>query len=309
MSHLEKSRTQREARRDHADRDHAARYSEAVGRFLGVAGHRSEEPARPTFAAATPAAVTAVTAVGVVLAAVDDSPAGYTTADHAALEAELRGWGLLLVHVQRTGGVRTPARDDGARLLDRLTERVQAYSPTVAVTSRLLVGWAAPLLLAEARDAGLVVVGHRHGAAGAMFGVSVGDRVAAAHTGVVLVVRVPGRPAGPGFSPRPIVVGADRDDSPAVRFARREAELRGTDLVILRAGTTPRAERVETAGRIRVYRRFVVEEPGPALIAASTEAAALVVGRHGPGRTPAGPIGSVTRSVVQHAQGPVFLVG
>ncbi|MFD0524390.1 universal stress protein [Paractinoplanes durhamensis] len=129
------------------------------------------------------------------------------------------------------------------------------------------------------------------------------------HTGVVLVVRVPGWPAGPGFGTRPVVVGVDRDDSPAIGFARREALLRGSDLVVLHADTTPRAARVETVGGVRIHRRFVAEDPAVALVEASNEAAALVIGRHGPGGIPAGLLGSVSRSVVQRAHCPVFLVG
>jgi nucleotide-binding universal stress UspA family protein len=41
----------------------------------------------------------------------------------------------------------------------------------------------------------------------------------------------------------------------------------------------------------------------------STRAAALVVGRRGPGSMPAALLGSVSRAVVQHAHCPVFLVG
>jgi len=67
-------------------------------------------------------------------------------------------------------------------------------------------------------------------------------------------------------------------------------------------------ERVEIFGGVRMHRRFVADDPAAALIEASAEAAALVVGRHGPGGVPAGLLGSVSRAVVQHAHCPVFLV-
>src|SRR5690242_9108763 len=54
---------------------------------------------------------------------------------------------------------------------------------------------------------------------------------------------------------------------------------------------------------------FVADDPAPALIEASSRAAALVVGRHGPGGIPSGPPGSVSRSAVQRAHCPVFLFG
>jgi nucleotide-binding universal stress UspA family protein len=241
-----------------------------------------------------------------VLVGVDDSPISYTAVDHAAIEAELRGWDLRMLHVR---GARQSAQDAGAGLLERLTERVRACAPSVAVTSRILTGSAASRLLVEGRHAGLVVVGHRHGTASSVFGASVGERVAVDHDGVVMVVRVPGWPPGPGFAARPIVVGVDGDDSAAVGFGHGEAKLRGSELVLLHAGRTPRVERVDDLGGVRMRRRFVAGEPADALIDASTRAAALVVGRHGPGGPPAGLLGSVSRAVVQHAHCPVFLVG
>ncbi|MFC7277710.1 universal stress protein [Paractinoplanes rhizophilus] len=306
MSDLDKLRTERESHQAHAVRGSGTRYSEAVDRYLGVAAYRSHEPARPV-ATAVPRGALART--GLVLVGVDDTAASYTALDHAAIEAELRGWDLRMMHVQRAGGLRSPPREAGARLLERLTERVHACSPSVTVTSRLTAGSAAPLLLVEAKKANLVVVGHRHGAAGSVFGVSVSDRIAAGHNGVVMVVRIPGWPPGPGFGARPIVVGVDGEDSPAVGFAHAEAKLRGSDLVLLHAGRAPRSERADTVGGVRMQRRFVADDPVTALIEASSRAAALVLGRHGPGGIPSGLLGSVSRSVVQHAHCPVFLVG
>ena len=121
-------------------------------------------------------------------------------------------------------------------------------------------------------------------------------------------MRIPGWPPGPGFAARPIVVGVDGDDSPAVAFGHGEAKLRGSELVLLHAGRTPRVERVDDLGGVRMHRRFVADEPADALIDASTRAAALVVGRRGPGGLPAGLLGSVSRTVVQHAYCPVLLV-
>lgn len=300
MTDIEKLRTESEALHVFAERGHTTRYGAAVNRYLGMVGYRPDE--RPATPAPQPKEI--ATHTGVVVVGVDDSAVSYTAVDHAAIEAELRGWDLRILHVQRPRG----DRDAGASLLDRLTERVHACSPTVPVTSRLVVGSAAALLLVEGRKADLVVVGHRHGTAGAVLGVTVGDRVAADHTGVVLVVRIPGWPPGPGFGSRPIVVGVDRDDSPAVGFAHREARVRGGDLVLLHAGKAVRSGSVDTVGGVRMYRRFVTGDPATALIEASNEAAALVVGRHGPAGVPAGILGSVSRSVVKHANCPVFLV-
>jgi nucleotide-binding universal stress UspA family protein len=126
---------------------------------------------------------------GFVLAAADGSPAGCAAVDHAAAEAALRGWELRIAHVQRAPGPRIAGRDAGATLLDGLVARVHARYRRLVVNGTLLVGPPARLLLAEARDAALVVVGHRHDGGGTRFGVSVGDRVAAQHRGPALVVR------------------------------------------------------------------------------------------------------------------------
>ncbi|MBM2616301.1 universal stress protein [Actinoplanes sp. LDG1-06] len=302
MSDLDKLRTEQEARRPHTSGAGGTRYSDMVDRYLSMASYSPERTAGP---AAKPVA----SRTGLVIAGVDDSPASYIAVDHAAIEAQLRGWDLRLVHAQRPTGLRASGREAGARLMERMIERVHACAPAVAVTSRLVTGSPAPLLLVAARDAGLVVVGHRHGTPGAVFGISVGDRVAADHTGAVLVVRVPGWPPGPGVAARPVVAGVDGDDSETVGFAHREARLRGSDLVLLHACRTPRPDRVEASDGVRMRWRYVAEDPAQALVEASSGAAALVIGRRGPGGLPAGPLGSVSRSVVQHAHCPVFLVG
>jgi len=303
MSDLERLRTERDSRQAHAARADTTRYSGAINRYLGALGYRPDEPDAPAPGRVPPGVVAKT---GLVLVGVDDSPISYTALDHAAIEAELRGWDLRMLHVR---GTRQSAQDAGARLLERLTDRVRACAPSVAVTSRIVTGSAASRLLVEGRHAGLVVVGHRHGTASSVFGVSVGDRVAVDHNGAVMVVRIPGWPPGPGFADRPIVVGVDGDESPAVGFGHGEAKLRGSELVLLQAGRTPRVERVDTFGGVRMRRRFVAGDPGDALIDASARAAALVVGRRSPGGMPAGLLGSVSRAVVQHAHCPVFLVG
>jgi nucleotide-binding universal stress UspA family protein len=278
---------------------HDTRFAEAINRYLGVAGY---EPADST------SAIGQSTKTGLVVVGVDDSPAARIATDHAAIEAQLHGWDLRILHVQRPGGFRRPDPDLGAALLDRLTDRVRTRAPSVAVTSRLVVGSPAALLLAEARTAGLVVVGNRHTRTRAVFGISISDRVAAHHQGAVLVVRIPDWPPEAGFGRKPIVVGVDGEDNPAVAFARDEALVRGCDLVLLFAGRTPRPATVNTTGGVRTHRRFVYDDPATALTKASGEAAALVVGRHGTSRATHGILGPVGRAVVQHAHCPIFLV-
>ncbi|GIF01757.1 universal stress protein [Paractinoplanes rishiriensis] len=279
------------------------RFGEAVNRYLGAVGHRPEQPV------AMPARAGEV--IGVVLVGADESPASYSAVDHAAIEAELRGWDLRILHVQRSGGRQQTTRETGARLLERLAARVHACSPSVAVTRRLAVGSPAHLLLAEGRNATLVVVGHRHGGAGTAFGLSVGDRVAAQHPGPVLVVRVPGWPPGPGFGERPIVLAAERADlnTPSAVFALAEARVRRCDLVVLRAHPDGAAVgRTDTVEGVRVHYRTVPADPVTALIDVSNRAAAIVLGRRGAAGSPVALLGSVSRAALQRAYCPVFLV-
>lgn len=298
MTELDRYRGQREAL--HAT---ASRYGEAVNRYLGATGYQPGDVA--AHAAARPPAPHKT---GLVVVGADDTPTSYVAVDHAAIEAEVRGWDLRIVHVLRPSG-RRAGHDSGSRLLERLTDRVHAYSPSVAVTSRLIAGSAPAVLLADAEAADLVVVGHRHSAAASTFGISVGDRVAAGHRGTVLVVRVPGWPLGPGFALRPIVAGVDHAPSAATSFATEEARARGCDLVMLHAGSVAeRTDRFELAGGVRVHHRNVPGDPASALITASATAAALVVGRSGLIGVP-GSLGAVSRALVQHAHCPVFLVG
>lgn len=313
MSDLDRYRVERESRHRGTDLGHSTRYSAAIDRYLGVEGYRSGEVGPHPAESPAVVAVVAATA-GTVLVGVDESHVSCTAVDHAAIGAELRGWDLRMVHAQHSGGSRSAARDAGSRLLERLADRVHACSPTVAVTSSLVIGSASSLLLAAARDADLVVVGHRHGAAGSAFGLSVGDRVAAQHPGTVPGPgsRVPGWPPGPGFGERPVVVGVEHlgTVTPATRFALEEARVRGCDLVILHAQPyAASAGRAEMIGGVRVHHRTVDADPAPAPLDFSNRAAAVVIGRRSLGAIPVTMLGSVGRAMVRHAYCPVFLVG
>ncbi|MEV0900473.1 universal stress protein [Actinoplanes sp. NPDC049802] len=238
------------------------------------------------------------TGPGAVLAGVDETPISCIAVDHAAIEAELRGWPLRLVNVRGTG-----SDGAGAHLLQRLTDRVHASAPSTPVTSRIVLGEdPARGLLAEAVGAGLVVVGHRHGITSTTLGRSVADRIGRMHSGPVLVVRMPGWPAGPEYGTRPIVVAAD--DTPparaAVDFALGEAQARGCDVTLLHiSGGSELAYRRDVQAGVSVHHRVVEGDPVLALVEASGTAAAVVVTRTGP----------AAYVLPQRALCPVFLVG
>ncbi|HET6532344.1 MAG TPA: universal stress protein [Actinoplanes sp.] len=307
MNTVDSWRAGQETRQHTREALHPTRYSEAVTRYLSAAAYLDvPRPAHRRGRAAQPPLKT----TGLVVVGVDDSPDSYVALDHAAIEAELRGWDLLLLHVQH-GGIGHQARDRGARLLESMTERVHTHSRTVAVNSRLLIGAPAVQLLRGAAKADLLVVGRRHGVTGAALRLTIGDRVAAQHNGPVLVVRVPGWPPGLEFPHRPMIAAVD--DSPtshaAVEFALAEARFRGSDLILLHAAgdaTVPR-DRVDTVAGVTVHHRLDGTDPVAAVVEASDRAAAVVVGRRG--RITDTLLGSVSRSVLQHAHCPVFLVG
>ncbi|GAA0504809.1 universal stress protein [Paractinoplanes deccanensis] len=282
----------------------ATRFGEAINRYLGAVGYPDPYAPAPRPAAhAAPAAPS----TGLIVAGADETPAGFVAVDHAAVEAELRGWALRIVNVRRPG-----AGDAGARLLDRLSERVRTGSPAVAVTTRLVIGPdPARALLAEAGEAGLVVVGHRHGATATTFGRSVADRVARQHAGPVLLVRMP---AGSAWPARPLIVGVD--GSPPARasleFALAEARVRGCEVVVLHVvgDGSDLARRLDTRSPVPVHHKIIQGDPLAELIEASGRAAAVVIGRHHHGvLLPGTALSAAAHLLPQRALCPVFMVG
>ncbi|GIF45365.1 universal stress protein [Actinoplanes xinjiangensis] len=307
MTNIDRTTAETEARRHTADLRRPTRFGDAINRYLGAVGYPDPHTAVPVIAGYpdTPALPDA----GVVVVGVDDDPISHIAVDHAAIEAELHGWALRLVHVRRSG------KDEaGERLLHRLTDRVHASAPSTPVTSRLVLGSdPAQQLLTEAADAGLLVVGHRHGATATAFGRSVADRVGRQHSGPVLVVRMPGWPVGPEWGTRPIVVAAD-DSAPsraAVEYAFAEAKVRGCDVTMLHlAGDgTNIAHSLDSRSAVPVHHKIISGDPVTALIEASDKAAAVVIARHGHGAVPGRLLTAASHVLPHRAHCPVFQVG
>ena len=112
---------------------------------------------------------------------------------------------------------------------------------------------------------------------------------------------------------RPLVVGVDGSPASvqAVDFAITEAGVRGCEVILLEAAgeAATAAEHSEFRDGVLVHRRVVAGDPVARLIDVSQSAAAVVVGRRGPGGFAGSLLGSVSRSMVQRAHCPVFLVG
>ncbi|SCF25751.1 Nucleotide-binding universal stress protein, UspA family [Micromonospora viridifaciens] len=281
-----------------------------------------------------------------VVVGVDGSPTSLTAAEHAARAAVARSRPLHLVHgyLHPLGygvplnpydlGVPAPTAE-AQKMLERVAAELAERHPGLRVEVRQVAGGPGATLVEESRRAELVVVGSRGvgGFAGLLLG-SVSNQVAQHARCPVLVVRPAEQPVPVDG---PVLVGVDGSEPAAlaVRLAADEAERRGTDLVLAhvrppeRAGAVPEeaagsaaAEQAESeqllassAARIRADHPVLTVSQRPlraasaeqALIAASGEAALVVVGSRGRGGFAGLLLGSVSQALVQHAHCPVLV--
>ncbi|MEV5691858.1 universal stress protein [Micromonospora globbae] len=281
-----------------------------------------------------------------VVVGVDGSAAALDAVRVAAREADHRRRPLRIVHAFTWPFIgATVGAAPFAPPIDGLREQAETFvteavaeagkvSPEVAVAATVVDGAAVPALLAESRDAALVVLGHRGlgGLAGLLIG-SVTVQVSARAQCPVLVVR--GEPRADG----PVVVGVDGSDlsTEAVGFAFEEAAHRGTSLVAVHAWLDPVAvlpgdvlpvtadlaalaedeERVlaesvagwaERYPDVPVRRTLVHGSPAQALVEQSRDAQLVVVGAHGRGALGGLLLGSVSHAVLHHAHSPLAIV-
>lgn len=232
------------------------------------------------------------------------------------------------------GGLQAEAE----RLLADAESRAKSAAPDVDVTCELVVGAPTPALLGQARDAELLVVGSRGlgGFLGLLVG-SVGVAVAA-HAGCPVVVVHP-HPDDPSRTAAGrVVVGADgsRLSAAAISFAFRTAARRKAGLTAVRVwepslsshprlavvlDRITRAERRKFLAALETDRRTFPEvdlevklvrdenhHPGQTLIEESAGADLIVVGSRGHGGFAGLLLGSVSQSVLEHAQCPVAVV-
>ncbi len=233
-----------------------------------------------------------------------------------------------------------PPPADGEVMLGRLANRLRSEYPGLEVTYDQPAGGAAAALLRESETAALLVVGSRgHGGFTGLLLGSVSSHVAAHARCPVLVVRPPATDALP-TADAPVVVGVDGSVGSlrAVGYAAAEAAREGRPLLLLTAearedagdlgaGTPTGApddadpadadadgtDRALAEVRRRwpdvaVTLRRVAERPAPALVAASRDAALVVVGSRGRGGFTGLLLGSVSQAVLHHASCPVLVV-
>ncbi|MFD7708343.1 universal stress protein [Streptomyces sp. NPDC059785] len=278
---------------------------------------------------------------------VDGSEPSLRAADWACDEAALRGAPLRLVYAslwERYEGA-TVAPDPGEPseqitaegVVRAAAERVRRRRADIETSTDVLPEEPDHALLREGRDAAALVLGTRgRGGIVEMLLGSVSLSVAARADCPVIVVRGSHdnqvRAGGRG---RVVLgVGGSGADSAALRFAVREAELRGASLDAVRAWRCPAHETTdhpllageparlheeravgvleealrEVPGDLRLRRRTVEGPARRVLLAAAHDAGLLVVGaRRNPGHFGL-QLGRVTHGVLHHAACPVAVV-
>jgi nucleotide-binding universal stress UspA family protein len=284
------------------------------------------------------------TSAGSIVVGVDGSESSLDAVRLAAREAALRKRPLLAVHAFVWALMRVPVgphplgppdgglRHQAERLVSEAVEEARKAAPEVPVTARIVDGTVAPVLLAEARDAYMVVLGDRGlgGFSGLLVG-SVTVQVAAHATCPVVVAKGERHPDGP------VVVGVDGStvSDRAVGFAFEEASLRDAPLVAIHTWQFPMPtevgplpldygqeiaaaeERVlseaiagwgegfpDVAVTLRVHRG----RPAEALVDESDRAQLVVVGARGRGGFTGLLLGSVSQAVLHHARCAVAIV-
>jgi len=281
-----------------------------------------------------------------VVVGVDGSPSSLAAVDVAAAEARLRRLPLRVVHAfvwpyygiplgpSDAGPPEGGLRHEAERIVADALERALEAAPEVDVDGEVVTGGGSAVLVAESRDAAMVVIGDRGlgGFSGLLIG-SVAVQLAAHSECPVLVVRGHAHPSGP------VVLGVDGspEASAAVAHAFDEAWLRGTALVAVHAWVDPvvrapgdilpvvfDADQVRDeearllaeaiAGCRNQYPDVAVREElvhGPtraALIDHSAAAQLVVVGTRGRGGMRGLLLGSVSQAVLHHAACPVLVV-
>ncbi|WP_285479460.1 universal stress protein [Amycolatopsis sp. NBRC 101858] len=259
-----------------------------------------------------------------VLAGVDASAPSFGAVRWAAKEARRRGTTLRLVHACVFDD--TPPRGHDELLLEhihrhlrRAAEIAREEAPEVRVETAVQLGLAVEILLAEAADAALVVLGSHGlgGLRGALIG-SVALRVAAEAPCPVVVV--PGnRPVPTG----PVAVGIDRTESSehALRFAFEAAAALRAPVLVVHAWHTGNgvAEQQELETRVAAWQGKypdlevtgqVVRDRAPAhaLQQVAPNARLIVIGTRGRGPVAGGVLGSTGNTLLAHAACPVAVV-
>ncbi|SCL24063.1 Nucleotide-binding universal stress protein, UspA family [Micromonospora pallida] len=281
-----------------------------------------------------------------VVVGVDGSPAALRAVRLAAVEAARRHRPLRVVHAfvwpllhisgapPAGGPPGSGLRQQARRFVDEAVAQARAAVPDLPVTGEIIDGGPAAVLLGESVTATMVVLGDRGlGGFTSLLVGSVAIQVAGYADCPVLVVRGTERTTGP------VVVGVDGSELSrlAVTVAAEQAAWRDTGLLAVHAYRHPAStgpgdmqplvhdeavlrgeeERLlaeslaglgERYPHVPVTPQVLHARPGPALTDASRQAQLLVVGARGRGELSGLLLGSVSQSVLHHADCPVVVV-
>ncbi len=282
-----------------------------------------------------------------IVAGVDTSPGSLAAAHYAASLAVRRGTSLTLIHVYESffhgygplmvaasyATIDAQVRDAAKVALANMATELRTAYPGLSIEAQLRDGFAAQVLISESQDALATVVGSRGlgGFAELMVG-SVSAQVATHGHGPIIVVRPAPAPDGP------VLVGYDGSDAAAAAldFAAHEAISRGVRLVVANVywekpwgfGPEPVEDPKITAERqahdlVKDGLELLLEDhpelqgealllhslnPEHSLVEESAKASLTVVGCRGRGGFAGLLLGSVSRTLIHHAAGPVAVI-
>ncbi|WP_043848124.1 universal stress protein [Amycolatopsis keratiniphila] len=269
---------------------------------------------------------------GPLVAGIDGSRSARTAALWAAGAASRRGMPLRLVHVyavplENVPSVLPPAEEIragfanlGQGWVSQVREAVLARFPGLVVETVVREWSAVPALVEESTGATMLVLGSR--GLGGFTGPLIGSTaVAVAQRGQCPIVVV----GGAWRDDDRIVVGTDGSlmSEGALGFGFDEASSRNTGLTVVRAWSEP-SGRVEDDERRSVeeqvapwrdkYPEVAVEvvlyrgRPIRALLELGKRAGLLVVGCRGRGGSEGMLLGSTSKALIAHAEGPVAVI-
>lgn len=278
-----------------------------------------------------------------VLVGTDGSQNSAAAVSWAAQAAVLRGVPLKVVYCLDhdtilTSQVSRRELDEYAeQLAEKDAERVRKEHPDIEVSSAVRVGPPTQVLVDEAKEHQLLVLGRR-GVGGFRRMMMGSTSSSTAHRTTTPLVVVPSDWQPPADGPRPIVVGVDssKPNERAVQMAFEAARSAGSTLHAVRtwemgpvfagdmAGVVGGFDRFEAEARqqlaaslerwIKEYPDVTVEQevvrghPVDGLVDAAEGAGLLVIGSHGHRRLRNTTLGSVTRGVLHHANAPVAVI-
>lgn len=229
-------------------------------------------------------------------------------------------------------------KESAAAIIGRALEAVAEIDPQIVVEGMSAMSPAAIAIAEAARPGDEIVVGAT-GHTGIIDGLLGSVAMSVVHRSHVPVIVVPAKPAvEPGASMKKIVVGVDGSAASlqALEWAYNEALVSGAELTAVHGWVYPYSgprtsvseprtqmqldamEELKASleslgprlvgGSLHIHARLVEQSPADALLEESGDADLVVVGSRGRGTVRSTLLGSVSRTVVQHATCPVAVI-